>query len=292
MKLLLNILIFAITLFLYIHILFHLNTSNDLEIYQLNEPTKEKLEEVCDLKQPVLWEYPNEDLLKVINRKNLLDTYGAFDIKIRQVKCDFKNNEEMYLPYSLANGLEAIDKDKKNKYILENNSDFIEETGLYKIFNLNDALMRPALVSNIYYDIIFGNNTETVFKYDLNYRNYFMVTEGEIKIKLSPPKGTKYLDQIKDYENFEFRSPINPWNTKKQHLSNFDKIKCLEVTLKPTNIIYIPPRWWYSIKFISKSTVASFKYRTIMNNISISPHIIKGILQNQNIKRKITNIVN
>ena len=292
MKFLLIILIFSITLFLYIHILFHLNTSNDLEIYQLNEPNKEKLEEVCDLKQPVLWEYPNEDLLKVVNRKNLLDTYGAFDIKIRKVKYDLKNNEEMYLPYSLANGLEAIDKDKENKYILENNSDFIEETGLYKIFKLNDYLMRPALVSNIYYDIIFGNNTETVFKYDLNYRNYLMVTEGEIKLKLSPPKGTKYLDQIQDYENFEFRSPINPWNTKKQHLHNFDKIKCLEVTLKPKNIIYIPPHWWYSIKFISKSTIASFKYRTLMNNISISPHIIKGILQNQNIKRKITNIVN
>ena len=35
-----------------------------------------------------------------------------------------------------------------------------------------------------------------------------MLTEGEIKIKLSPPKGAKYLDQIKDYENFEFRLSI------------------------------------------------------------------------------------
>ena len=85
---------------------------------------------------------------------------------------------------------------------------------------------------------------------------------------------------------------FTPNSSLKQHLHNFDKIKCLEITLKPKNIIYIPPRWWYSIKFISKSTIASFKYRTIMNNISISPHIIKGILQNQNIKRKITNIVN
>ena len=115
MKFLLNILIFSVILFLYIHILFHLNTSNDLEIYQLNEPNKEKLEEVCDLKQPVLWDYPNEDILKLINRKNLLDTYGAFDIKIRKVKYDLKNNEEMYLPYSLVNGLQVIDKDKEKK---------------------------------------------------------------------------------------------------------------------------------------------------------------------------------
>ena len=113
-------------------------------------------------------------------------------------------------------------------YILENNSDFIEETGLYKIFKLNDSLIRPALVSNIYYDIIFGNNTETVFKYDLNYRNYFMLTEGEIKIKLSPPKGTKYLDEIKDYENFEFRSPINVWKPQRKYFSEMDRLKFLD----------------------------------------------------------------
>ena len=40
-----------------------------------------------------------------------------------------------------------------------------------------------------------------------------------------------------DYEMFEFRSPINPWNDK-EHESNFNKIKFLELTLEPNVIIY------------------------------------------------------
>ena len=31
-----------------------------------------------------------------------------------------------------------------------------------------------------------------------------------------------------DYENFEFSSPINPWNVQSQYIAEFDKVKCLE----------------------------------------------------------------
>ena len=44
-------LIFCIVLFLYIHVFFHVKTSNDLEIYDIELPNKEKFEEICNLKQ-------------------------------------------------------------------------------------------------------------------------------------------------------------------------------------------------------------------------------------------------
>ena len=61
MNYLFNIFIFAIVLFLYIHIQFQLKTSNDLEVYNIEKPSKDKLEDICDIRQPVIFNYDNED---------------------------------------------------------------------------------------------------------------------------------------------------------------------------------------------------------------------------------------
>ena len=69
--------------------------------------------------------------------------------------------------------------------------------------------------------------------------------------------------------------------------ADFDKIKCLEIILKPGKILYIPAYWWYTFKFDENTSVSCFKYRTYMNNIAISPKICMYALQNQNVERKI-----
>ena len=30
---------------------------NDLEVYEIEQPSKDKLEEICDLRQPVIFDY-------------------------------------------------------------------------------------------------------------------------------------------------------------------------------------------------------------------------------------------
>jgi len=90
-----------------------------------------------------------------------------------------------------------------------------------------------------------------------------------------------------DYENFEFRSPVNPWSVQPKFSADFDKIKCLEITLLPGKFIYIPAYWWYSFKFGEDTSVSYLSYRTYMNNVAISPNIIMYALQNQNIKREV-----
>ena len=52
--------------------------------------------------------------------------------------------------------------------------------------------------------------------------------------------------------------------------------------------MFIPPYWWYSIKFNKDSSISCFNYRTYMNNIAISPHIALYALQTQNVKRDVT----
>jgi hypothetical protein len=115
-----------------------------------------------------------------------------------------------------------------------------------------------------------------------------LVTHGKIKIKLIPPKSARYLYPTDDYENFEFRSPLNPWEIQRQYKADFDKIKMLEIELTPGKIVYIPAYWWYSVKFMEPLTsVCVFKYRTYMNTVAILPKLCMKTLQRQNTKREI-----
>ena len=281
------ILVFCIVLFLYLHIFFHLKTSDDLEIYEIDFPTKDKLEEICDLRQPVLFDFGNERLLESCQRKSITETYGAFDVKIRNVKKTVDEETGLYVPLAFKDALKVITEDPNATYLVENNSDFLEETSIVKSYKYNDAFLRPYMVAECNYDLILASaNVQTPFRYELNYRTYLLVTEGHLKIKLAPPKSTKYLNQHKDYENLEFTSPINPYAVQPQYKADFDKIKCLDVTLQKGQILYLPAYWWYSIEFGEETTLCAFKYKTYMNIVAISPNLIMKLLQSQNVKRQ------
>ena len=66
----------------------------------------------------------------------------------------------------------------------------------------------------------------------------------------------------------------------------------MDITLNKGEIIYIPAYWWYSIQFIESSSVVSFKYKTFMNSVAISPHIFMKVLQSQNVKLNNNELVN
>ena len=287
------VLIFCLVLFFYLHVYFQLKTSDDLEIYEIDNPSKDKLEEICDLRQPALFQFQNDRIMESCKRSVILDTYGAFDIKIRNVKQSIADNENnLYVPLAFSNALNVIREDYDNKYLIENNGEFLSETGIVKSFKYNDGFLRPYMVSQCDYDfLIAAEKTRTPFKYELNYRNYLLVTEGEIKVKLTQPKSSKYLYQQKDYENFEFSSPLNPWNIQAQYKADFDKIKCLDLVMKRGQILYIPAYWWYSIEFGKEATLSTFKYKTYMNTVAILPQLVMRFLQRQNVKRNIVNTV-
>jgi len=282
--------------------------SNDLEVYEIEQPSKQRLEEVCDIRQPTTFEYYNEHLLTALSYHGITTNYRAFDIQVRDVSVavtgsgpdgksppeklqkgsdSANNNTVLYIPVTLKIAHEVFQKDTEAKYISENNTDFIDETGLVKVFQLNDDFLRPYMVSTCMYDIMMASvATTTPLRYEVNYRNYFLVTQGRIKILLIPPKDSKYLYPISDYDVFEFRSPVNPWKVQSEYQDDFDKIKTLEVELFQGMIMYIPAYWWYSVQFVVPETsVCSFKYRTHMNSISILPRTMMNVLQNLNIKR-------
>jgi len=285
MKIIIGFLIFLIVLFLYLHIQFHLKTGPDLEMYEVDQPSKDRLEEICDLRQPVLFDFDCQKIMDTSNRNYIANNYHAFEIKIRNVR-DNDINNELFMPLPIHSSIQLFNEDKTASYFSENNKDFLEETGIIKNMKYNDEFLRPYMVSNCNYDIMMGSaQTCTPFRYEINYRNYLLLTQGSAQIKLAPPQSIKYLYPIYDYENFEFRSPVNPWDPQPKYTADFDKIKCLEFTLLPGKTLYIPAYWWYSIKFNSNTSISCFNYRTYMNNLAILPYICLHALQIQNIKR-------
>lgn len=301
--------IFCLVLFLYLHIQFHLKKSDDLEMYELDYASKDKLEEICDLRQPVLFDFDCQKMIDVTNVSYLTSHYHAFDLKVRNYhhgktqgstsspyskttpnsEQDSASSNEFHMPLPLHSTMKLLEEDKTSAYYTENNMDFLQETGIVKHIQYNDEFLRPYMVSNCHYDIMMGSqNTTTPFRYELNYRNYFLVTQGKVQVKMAPPKSSKYLYPIYDYENFEWRSPLNVWNIQPTYRADFDKIKCLEFTLVAGKTLYIPAYWWYSIQFQKDSCITCLKYRTYMNNLAVSPYILLYALQQQNIKRETT----
>ena len=288
-KIIFALLIFCIVLFIYLHIMFHLKTSSDLEIYDIDETSKEKIEEIFDLRQPVLFPFYNDKIIEVTNKTSIASQYGSYDIKIRNKEEESKTLEDtdLHVPLSINVANKLFSEDKIGTYFSENNQEFLEESGILKTLKANDAYLRPAMVSKCYYDILFGStNTFTPLRYEINYRNFFLVTQGSVKFKICAPHNKKHLYVNYDYDNFEFSSPINPWTPQAKYKADFERAKFAEFVLTPGKMLFLPANWWYSIQFLDSGTsVSSFRYRTYMNNLAISPYICLHLLQLQNIKR-------
>jgi hypothetical protein len=107
------------------------------------------------------------------------------------------------------------------------------------------------------------------------------VTSGTVTVKMTPPRNTKYLQEVKNYEEQEFYSSCNPWKDPTK------KVKYMEVVLKQGQILFLPAYWWYSIQLEEDSCVCSIQYKTVMNIIATMPDIAMGILQRQNTKHKV-----
>ena len=113
MYLIINLLVFVITLFLYIHIYFQVKTSNYLEIYEVDNLSKDKLEELCDLKQPLV--INDFKMLENIDYDMLYSKYRDFDVKIK------KKDDTIYLPIKLSALNELMNRDPSNTYLCDNN---------------------------------------------------------------------------------------------------------------------------------------------------------------------------
>lgn len=287
MNIFISILLFCIILFFYIHVYNHIKTSDYLEVYEIDSPSKEKLEELCELKQPLL--IKNMNILDLnIDKKFLLENYGSFDLKIRS-----KEKNDIFLPIKLNKFLALIEKDVSGTYISENNNDFLIETTLQKNLQMNDELFRPYTIFYKDNDLIMGSvGSSTKLGYSIDSRNILYLESGSVEIMLCPPKNYKYLHVVNNYENLDFFSNINIDAIDDKFREDYDKIKFLKIILTPGNIFYIPPNWFYSVKILEPDTIVfRNKYRTFIGNVAILPQLFLKFLQSNNLKINFTKII-
>ena len=270
-----NIIIFCIILIVYLHIRYHLKVNNDIDVFSVNEYKKDNINEICKLKQPFKFLFPNESLIKFTQLKNLFKNYGKNNVYVK------KQKDTQSLPIKLETLKDLFSKDGSNNYISLYNSQFLKETNINKHFE-KDFNIKPNLVSNKKYDLIIGKqNSYTDLKYDLYYRNYLFVSEGKCRVKLYSPQNKNNFTIHKNYENMEYVVNKNPF------LENMDGFSGAELVLNKGEIIFIPPYWFYSIMFEENTSLCCFHYGTYMSNLSLIPEYVKYFFQNQNIKIKI-----
>ena len=285
----LSIIIFLIVLFFYLHIIFEFKINNSLEVLTSELISKNNFEEICNLKQPTLFDYNNINISNIFLRENLINNYKIFDLNIRNIY----NNKKIIYKLNLEKTFKLLDNDICGCYILENNYEFIKETNIDKKIKELTHFLKPQLNIKTNIDMVSGSiNSYTQLRYNISSRNYFFISSGNVEVKLIPPKYTHYLDEFKDYENFYFSSPINIWNTQNKYLKNIQKIKQLNFIIKQDKLLYIPPYWWYSFKFRNNANIIYFNFNTGINIISNIKHYGLNFLQKQNIENKKYPILN
>lgn len=285
-----SVVAFFVVIFFYIHIHFHLKKSNDLDVYHINYPSKEKFEDICELKQPIIFHVSRLESMKdKFHVENLLKLYSGFEMHVRYLEReqtphfndDYTNK---YVSIRLKDLCVSLDENDVQNIVSERNEEFLDETGLIKLLKQSDYIMRPNLVSSCEYDVLLGNTgAYTPLRYHLHYKNIFMLARGKAIVKLAGPKNTKNVSLHKDYDNFEFYTKEKVWDVSNDELDS--KIHFLEVEMKENDIISIPTFWLYSIKFLESNTMMfGFFYHTYMSYLAASPDIAIHALQKQNIK--------
>lgn len=258
MKIIIYSIIFLIVVVLYIHIIYHLKISKEENVYEIDYTNNKNLNEMCDLRQPFTFKFNNN---LNINKQYLDKINYNFNI-IKQINKEIKKDKEN------ENNSETIN------LIYSEYNNTINDNIYNEIIKLN-KIISPDFSSYNKYDIIYSDEDFTTsITSNYNYRNFFVITEGNVQIKFISHLHNEKLNYNIDYELLQNISDYNIWNNDK-------KIKSLEINASKGDIIYIPPQWWYSIKFLEKTTIVKYHYRSIMNLIAYLPHYIYSYVSTQ-----------
>jgi hypothetical protein len=264
-------LIFVIILFIYVHVNDQYRKSEDLEIYEMDYVSNPHLQTICNVKQPILFQYRASDL-KIDEKVSVRigDTNDYYNQSIKYV----------WLPYSSAETL--FKTDPTGHYFTETPADFLEEK--QKIQMDTDFKPNFSVKSNTHF-MLGSPKSHIPIQYHTMDRKFLCVVSGKITVKMTPFRSHVYLNPIKNYENYIFYSRINVWNVQEEFKNDMDKIRFLEFDVHAGYTLYLPPYWWYSIQFSSVDTrIVGVEYQTAANVLAHSADLCKHYLQVYNTK--------
>ena len=277
-----NIFLLFATILFYVHLQFQYKKKEDLEIYEMDYLSNANLQEVTDLKQPVffsmegtesLFSQLHPDLKEEVVVKDVGDYHRSSSLSLS--KDNGKKETAIIgiaLSFSSAYGL--MDSDPKHVFYSEQNGTFLEETDILSSFQKFGSKIGTGWSVQTKYDLLFGSPKVTMpWKFHTSSQRFLVVSPGSgVRIKMTPWKSRKYMDLVYDYESFDF------WARSVQDTN----MKCLDFDLKSGQVLYIPPYWFYSVEFLSGSSLseeetiqktkisflASFTFATPMNIVA------------------------
>jgi hypothetical protein len=282
-----SIIVFIIVLFIYLHLTSQWKRSEDLEIYEMDYESNAQLQEVCDVKQPVLFDFKSvsPEFFENTTLDHFLENAKNQDVNVKDTN-DYNTQscvDSIILPFQTAHSL--LKSDPASHLISEGNDEFIDECSHTKQYQTYvDEYLKPNFAIRTKYDICMGSDkSHTPFRYHTHSRHYCIVANGNIHVKMAPWKSGKHMHPVKDYENYEFFSNMNPWEKD----SHMEKIKFLEFEVQEGYVLCIPPYWWYSIQYTShECIVCTATYNTVMNIVANAKHWALYFFQQQNIQQK------
>lgn len=270
----LQIIIFLILVFIYLHIRFQLKVNNNLEVYEIDYDTNENLQKICDIRVPLLFDVPK---MYVELPVEFTKQQGNSEINIKDAMDELDTTP---VKLSFFSAKKLIEEDNIKKYYSEKNSDFLEESNLKIEYKKNDSLFSPQMTAITEYDIILGSrNVSMPFKFHTNYRSFLYVSRGQATVRMCSWKNSKNFNTIYNWKDFNFYSQINVWNPQSEYENIYEKIKFIDIIVPTGKVVYIPPYCWYSVKLThseeeSETIIQSYSYKTYMNLLAISPKLI------------------
>jgi len=266
--------------------------SQDLEVFEMDYTNNAHLQEVCDIRQPIIFDIrPVSNVIWQELSPQQLARYAGQTVELKNTQ-DYilqssPNSNIDSVSVSLSTAKTLCDTDDQSRYFSENNYEFLESTGIAKRLHSIDSILKPTFVIHTANDLLFGSSgTHTPLQYHTYYRRFLLVALGRIRVKMIPWKHTGSLNTLYDYEHYEFRSSVDPRSF---------TTDILEFDVLQGSVLFIPPYWWYSIQYISsvdspETLVYSVSYTTIMNLMSNLPNLGLYWLQQQNIVSKVSKV--
>ena len=289
MNILVTIVIFFVVLLVYTHILDEFKRGEDLEIYETDFVDNEQLNEICKLKQPILFGFKSTAPRVFDKLASKADVSRESNDAVQVFETtDFYTSPPpppaspaslpaFPLPFDSAVYLMATDQN--HRYVTERNEVFMKESGLSRFLSRElNSLLRPAF-GTIFssHDLLFGSaHASTPCRYHVSSRYFIGVTSGKVVVRMSPWKSAKYLDPQSDYATFDFRTSVP--------LATHDALKYMEFVVKPGSLLSIPPFWFYSIEFCSEDSLCfSSRYVTIANGFAHVDRIARYLWEQQSV---------
>jgi len=265
--------IFFIILILYVHIQEQYKKCEDLEVYEMDYSTREHLQEVCAMKQPVLFAMPlPEDVINVYYDANVSDettTHTSEEIPVWDIREYAVRDSVEPIWLSHRSFLSLAKSDPKGHFFTRKNGKNIEGKEAL------DDLLRPSLTGYSDIECLSGSAGAWIpLQYHMDDRTFFFVTKGKISVRMTPWRSRRFLSPVADYENYEFFSKTNPWTSSEKEL------RWIDFDVVAGHVLYIPAWWWYSIRFSSVETeVIGIRYLTFGNIIAHVPDWIRYYIQ-------------